>query len=88
MRPEELPPRQAALRDPRSPGRPSITTVSQKRSYGPQSFSRTDVIDRPKSMPTCAAGGGDAPNPPRPPSSARGYATSVDQQRSGPSRSM
>ena len=92
VRPEELPPRQAALRDPRSPGRPSITTVSQKHSYGPQSFSRTDVIDRPKSMPTCAAGGGDAlgdaPNPPRPPSPARGYAASVDQQRSGPSRSM
>ncbi len=96
VRPEELPPRQAALRDPRSPGRPSITTVSQKHSYGPQSFSRTDVIDRPRSMPTCAAGGGDAlgdaladaPNPPRPPSPARGYAASVDQQRSGPSRSM
>ncbi len=87
VRPEELPPRQAALRDPRDPGRPSITTMSQKHSNGPQSFSRTDVIDRPRSMPTYAAGGGDASNPPRPPSPARGYAASVDQQRS-PSRSM
>ncbi|MCY4634517.1 MAG: hypothetical protein OXG04_08460 [Acidobacteria bacterium] len=75
-------------RDPRSPCRPSITTMLQKNSYGPQSFSRTDFIDRPKSMPTYAAGGGDALNPPRPPSTARGYAASVDQQRSGPSRSM
>jgi hypothetical protein len=87
---EELPPRQAALRDPRdprSPGRPSITTMSQKHSYGPQNFSRTDVIDRPKSLPTFAAGG-NAPNPPTPPGPAAGYAASLDQKRSGPSRSI
>ena len=88
---EELPPRQAALRDPRdprSPGRPSITTLSQKHSYGPQNFSRTDVIDRPKSMPAIAAGRGNAPDPPSPPSPARGYAASVDHKRSGPSRTI
>ena len=91
VRAEELPPRQAALRDPRdprSPGRPSITTLSQKHSYGPQNFSRTDVIDRPKSMPAIAAGHGNAPDPPSPPSPARGYAASVDHKRSGPSRTI
>ncbi len=91
VRAEELPPRQAALRDPRdprSPGRPSITTMSQKHSYGPQNAARTDVIDRPRSMPTIAPGGGGAPDPPRPPSPATGYAASVDRQRSGPSRTI
>ncbi len=91
VRAEELPPRQAALRDPRdprSPGRPSITTMVQKHSYGPQNFSRTDVIDRPRSMPAIAAGGGSAPDPPRPPSPARGYAASVERTRSGPSRTI
>ncbi|MYD87560.1 MAG: hypothetical protein F4Y14_16090 [Acidobacteria bacterium] len=90
VRAEELPPRQAALRDPRdprSPGRPSITTMSQKSSYGPQDFSRTDVIDRPKSMPTFAAGHVN-PTPPKAPGSARGYTAAQDRQRSGPSRSM
>lgn len=90
VRPEELPPRQAALRDPRdprSPGRPSITTMSQKHSYGPQNFSRTDAIDRPKSMPTFAADHVN-PTPPRPPSPAHGAAAAQDRQRSSPSRSM
>ena len=90
VRPEELPPRQAALRDPRdprSPGRPSIATMTQKYSYGPQNFSRTDVIDRPGSMPTYAAGG-DSANPPRPPSPAAGYAASMEQKRTGPSRTI
>lgn len=90
VRSEELPPRLAALRDPRnpeSPGRPSITTMTQKHSYGPQDFSRTDVIDRPKSMPTHAAGG-DSANPPRPPSPAAGYAASQEQKRTGPSRTI
>lgn len=90
VRAEELPPRQAALRDPRdprSPGRPSITTMSQKHSYGPQDFTRTDVIDRPKSMPTFSAGHVN-PTPPRAPSPARDYTAAPDRQRSGPSRSM
>ena len=91
VRPEELPPRQAALRDPKnpeSPGRPSITTMVQKHSYGPQNFSRTNVIDRPKSMPTIAPGGADAPPGPTPPSRAAGYADSIQRGRSGPSRSL
>lgn len=81
VRAEELPPRQAALRDPRdprSPGRPSITTMAQKHSYGPQNFSRTDVIDRPKSMPTYAAG---QENPPKAPGSARQHTAAQDRQR-------
>ncbi len=91
VRAEDLAPRQAALRDPReprSPGRPSITTMTQKHSYGPQNFSRTDVIDRPRSMPAIAAGGSSAHEPPKPPSPARGYAASVERTRGGPSRTI
>lgn len=90
VRAEELTPRQAALRDPRdprSPGRPSMTTMSQKHSYGPQNFSRTDVIDRPKSMPTFAASHVN-PTPPKAPGSARDYTAAQDRQRSSPSRSL
>ena len=90
VRAEELPPRQAALRDPRnpqSPGRPSITTLTQKHSYGPQNFTRTDVIDRPKSMPTFAPGHVN-PTPPRAPSPAGDHAASQGRQRGGPSRTM
>ena len=60
----------------------------QKHSYGPQNFSRTDVIDRPKSMPTISAGGADAPPGPTPPSRAAGYSDSVQRGRSAPSRSL
>ena len=90
VRAEQLPPRQAALRDPRnpqSPGRPSITTLTQKHSYGPQDFTRTDVVDRPKSMPQFAAGHVN-PTPPRAPSPAGDHAASQDRQRSAPSRTM
>lgn len=90
VRPEELAPRQAALRDPRdprSPGRPSITTMTQKHSYGPQNFARSDVIDRPKSMPVFAAGHKN-PTPPDAPSPARGYAGAQDRGRNAPSRSI
>ena len=90
VRAEQLPPRQAALRDPRnpqSPGRPSITTLTQKHSYGPQDFTRTDVVDRPKSMPQFAAGHVN-PTPPKAPSPAAGYAAAQDRQRSGPSRTI
>ncbi|MCY4074310.1 MAG: hypothetical protein OXH04_02640, partial [Acidobacteria bacterium] len=90
VRAEDLAPRQAALRDPRnpeSPGRPSITTLSQKHSYGPQNFTRTDVIDRPKSMPTFAAGHVN-PTPPRAPSPAGDYAAAQGRERSAPSRTM
>jgi len=90
VRAEELPPRQAALRDPQnpqSPGRPSITTLSQKHSYGPQDFTRTDVVDRPKSMPQFSAGHVN-PTPPRAPSPAGDYAAAQGRQRSAPSRTM
>ena len=90
VRSEDLPPRQAALRDPRdprSPGRPSITTMSQKHSYGPQNFSRTDVIDRPKSMPTFTAGHVNAA-PPKAPGSVIGAAAAQGRDRGAPSRTM
>lgn len=91
VRPEELPPRQAALRDPRdprSPGRPSITTMSQKSSYGPQDFSRTDVVDRPKSMPTFTAGHVNTAPPKAPTPAHNAAAAARDRQRSGPARTM
>ena len=90
--PERLPPREPALRDPanpRSPGRPSITTMApQKHSYGPQNFARTDVIDRPLSMPVIARGGPGAPVAPTAPPRALGTAAAQDRSRTGPARSI
>ena len=86
---ENLPPRQAALRKPRFPGRPSITTATQKHINGPQHFARTDAFDRPKSMPALAPGGGaHTPVGPMPPKRALGAAETQDRNRTGPSRSI
>ena len=86
-----LPPREAAKRDPRhpeSPGRASVTTVFQKSSYGPQDFARTDVMDRPNSMPTIARGGGaDFPPPPVAPTPALGHAAALERERGAPQHS-
>ena len=71
-------------KDPRSPLRPSITTLSQRQSYGPQNFGRDDVIDKPRDRSTIqSGGGGDLQMPaPAPPSAA---AAAAAQERAGPS---
>ena len=84
-REEEAPPRRAELRDPKhpeSPGRPSITTLAQKHSYGPQNFTRTDVIDAPRSKrgPILLGGGPDIPHPAMRPSPLRGRAAALTRQ--------
>lgn len=89
LRLENLPSQQAALRKPRFPGRPSITTVTQQHSNGPRNFARTDAVDRPKSMPALAPGGGaHTPVGPMPPRPALGAAEAQDRNRTGPSRSI
>ncbi len=47
----------------------------------PQRFSRTDAIDRPKSMPKISPGGADAPPVSAPPSRATGYSDSIQRDR-------
>ena len=78
------PPREEYKRnpkDPRSPLRPSITTLSQTQSYGPQNFGRDDVIDKPRRKPE-PGGGANLPMPAMAPPRAVGADTS--QSRSGP----
>ena len=78
------PPREEYKRnpkDPRSPLRPSITTLSQTQSYGPQNFGRDDVIDKPRKKPQ-PGGGADLPMPAMAPPRAAG--TDTSQSRSGP----
>lgn len=76
--------------DPRSPDRPSITTLSQKRSYGPQNFARDDVIDKPKhgrQQPAITTGGGRGlPMPAQAPTPAAGYGAAQDRARSAPTQ--
>ena len=75
---EVTPPRDEKSRDPRSstsPSRPSLTTMSQSYSYGPQNFGRSDVIDRPRNAPAIRMGGGqDIPAAPAAPAPAGGLA--------------
>ena len=85
---EAKPPRKEYERDPkdpRPPERPSITTLSQKRSYGPQSFSRDDMIDKAKharQQPSITTGGGRGlPMPAHAPTPAGGYAAAQDRAR-------
>ena len=84
-RDEEEAPRRAELRDPRhpeAPSRPSITTLAQRSSYGPQNFSRTDVIDKPRTRGPIRMGGG--PNIPQPaarPTPASGYESGRGRNR-------
>ena len=87
QRKEERPPRRAELRDPRhpqAPSRPSITTMSQRSSYGPQNFSRSDVIDKPRTRGPIRMGGGPhIPQPAARPAPARGYEAISGRERGG-----
>ncbi len=87
---EVSPPRDERARDPRSPAspsRPSITTLEQKYSYGPQNFSRSDVVDRPRGQPALRRGAGHALAPPAGPPSATGLAALAARSRGqGPQR--
>ena len=81
---EVTPPREEKARDPRnasSPSRPSITTMEQGYSYGPQSFSRNDVIDRPRGMPQIRMGGSNAPEAPSAPTPASGLSAISGRNR-------
>ena len=74
-------------RDPRSPQRPSITTLSQARSYGPQNFARSDVIDKPHARPPIwTAGGAELRIPATPPAPAQGAASRASQERATPAQ--
>ena len=65
--------------------RPSITSMSQTRSYGQQNFARDEVVSRPRTAPTIALGGGRSlPQPAPAPAPALGYAAAHDRARSGP----
>ena len=61
--------------------RPSVTSMSQTRSYGQQNFARDEVVSRPRTAPTIALGGGRSLPRPAP---APGYAAAHDRARSGP----
>ena len=81
---EVAPPRDEKSRDPRSrtsPSRPSFTTMEQEYSYGPQGFSRSDIIDRPRGMPQIRMGGRDAPAAPSAPSPAAGLGAISGRRR-------
>ena len=78
------PPREEYKRnpkDPRSPNRPSITTLVQSQGYGPQNFGRDDVIDKPRRKPE-PGGGANLPMPATAPPRAVG--TDTGQSRSAP----